>query len=196
MIQVLNNQALSTYGGDLSIGAMATISSIAMIFLMPTFGLVQGMQPIVGFNYGAKNYDRAKKTFVITAIASTTLFVIGAIATQFAPQVLVGMFNKDAQLMSITINGLRKYTLALPLIGISIVGTNYIQSTGRAKMAMVLSLLRQVIVLIPMILILPKFLGLDGVWFAQPTADAVASILTAIVIFREFKSYEKAEEVV
>ena len=196
MIQVLNNQALSTYGGDLSIGAMATISSIAMIFLMPTFGLVQGMQPIVGFNYGAKNYDRAKKTFVITAIASTTLFVIGAIATQFAPQVLVGMFNKDAQLMSITINGLRKYTLALPLIGISIVGTNYIQSTGRAKMAMVLSLLRQVIVLIPMILILPKFLGLDGVWFAQPTADAVSSILTAIVIFKEFRSYEKVEEVV
>ena len=196
MIQVLNNQALSTYGGDLSIGAMATISSIAMIFLMPSFGLVQGMQPIVGFNYGAKNYDRAKKTFVITTLASTTLFIVGALAIQLAPQVLVGMFNKDAQLMSITVNGLRKYTLALPLIGVSIVGTNYIQSTGRAKMAMVLSLLRQVIVLIPMILILPKFLGLDGVWFAQPTADAVASILTAIVIFREFKSYEKAEEVV
>ena len=194
MIQVLNNQALSTYGGDLSIGAMATISSIAMIFLMPTFGLVQGMQPIVGFNYGAKNYDRAKKTFVITTLVSTAFFVIGALAIQFAPQVLVGMFNKDAQLMSITVNGLRKYTLALPLIGISIVGTNYIQSTGRAKMAMVLSLLRQVIVLIPMILILPKFLGLDGVWFAQPTADAVSSILTAIVIFREFRSYEKTED--
>ena len=196
MIQVLNNQALSTYGGDLSIGAMATISSIAMIFLMPTFGLVQGMQPIVGFNYGAKNYDRAKKTFVITTLASTTLFIVGALAIQLAPQVLVGMFNKDAQLMSITVNGLRKYTLALPLIGVSIVGTNYIQSTGRAKMAMVLSLLRQVIVLIPMILILPKFLGLDGVWFAQPTADAVSSILTAIVIFKEFRSYEKVEEVV
>ena len=182
MIQVLNNQALSTYGGDLSIGAMATISSIAMIFLMPSFGLVQGMQPIVGFNYGAKNYDRAKKTFIISVLASTSFFVV------------VGMFNKDAELMNITINGLRKYTLALPMIGISIVGTNYIQSTGRAKMAMVLSLLRQVIILIPMILILPKFLGLDGVWFAQPTADAISSILTAIVIFKEFRSYEKTED--
>ena len=98
------------------------------------------------------------------------------------------------ELMNITINGLRKYTLALPMIGISIVGTNYIQSTGRAKMAMVLSLLRQVIILIPMILILPKFLGLDGVWFAQPTADAISSILTAIVIFKEFRSYEKTED--
>ena len=76
----------------------------------------------------------------------------------------------------------------------SIVGTNYIQSTGRAKIAMVLSLLRQVIILIPMILILPKFIGLDGVWFAQPTADAIASILTAIVIFKEFRSYEKTED--
>ena len=183
MIQVLNNQ-----------GAMATISSIAMIFLMPSFGLVQGMQPIVGFNYGAKNYDRAKKTFIISVLASTSFFVVGALVIQIAPQVLVGMFNKDAELMNITINGLRKYTLALPMIGISIVGTNYIQSTGRAKMAMVLSLLRQVIILIPMILILPKFLGLDGVWFAQPTADAISSILTAIVIFKEFRSYEKTED--
>lgn len=194
MIQVLNNQALSTYGGDLSIGAMATISSIAMIFLMPSFGLVQGMQPIVGFNYGAKNYDRAKKTFIISVLASTSFFVVGALVIQIAPQVLVGMFNKDAELMNITINGLRKYTLALPMIGISIVGTNYIQSTGRAKMAMVLSLLRQVIILIPMILILPKFIGLDGVWFAQPTADAISSILTAIVILKEFRSYEKTED--
>lgn len=195
-VQIICNNSLRTYGGDLAIGAMATINSIIMLVGMPIVGISQGAQPIIGFNYGAKNYDRAKKTFVITTLASTTLFIVGALAIQLAPQVLVGMFNKDAQLMSITVNGLRKYTLALPLIGVSIVGTNYIQSTGRAKMAMVLSLLRQVIVLIPMILILPKFLGLDGVWFAQPTADAVASILTAIVIFREFKSYEKAEEVV
>lgn len=194
MVQVLNNHALSTYGGDLSIGAMATISSITMIFLMPSFGLVQGMQPIVGFNYGAKNYDRAKKTFKISLIVSTTFFVIGALAIQIFPHVLVGMFNKDAQLMSITINGLKKYALAIPIIGISIVGTNYIQSTGRAKLAMVLSLLRQVILLIPMILILPKFIGLDGVWFAQPTADTIASVITAIVIFKELRSYNKEEK--
>ena len=103
------------------------------------------------------------------------------------------MFNKDAELMNITVNGLRKYTLALPIIGISIVGTNYIQSTGRAKMAMVLSLLRQVIILIPMILILPKFLGLNGVWFAQPTADIMIINFTAIVIFKEIRSYEKTK---
>ena len=194
LVQVVANNSLKAYGNDLSIGAMTIIGSINMVFMMPIFGINQGCQPIIGFNYGAKKYDRAKKTFIISVLASTSFFVVGALVIQIAPQVLVGMFNKDAELMNITINGLRKYTLALPMIGISIVGTNYIQSTGRAKMAMVLSLLRQVIILIPMILILPKFLGLDGVWFAQPTADAISSILTAIVIFKEFRSYEKTED--
>ena len=91
--------------------------------------------------------------------------------------------------MSITINGLRKYALAMHIIGISIVGTNYIQSTGKAKMAMILSLLRQVIVLIPMILILPKFFGLNGIWFAQPTADIISSVLTGIVLVKELRRY-------
>ena len=191
LVQVISNNALRTYGSDLAIGAMATISSIVMIFLMPSFGLVQGMQPIVGFNYGAKNYDRAIKTFKLSLLSSSIFFIVGALLIQFVPQVLVGMFNRDPQLMDITINGLRKYSFALPIIGISIVGTNYIQSSGKAKIAMVLSLLRQVIILIPMILILPKFLGLNGVWFAQPTADIIASAITAIVLIKEIRCYKE-----
>ncbi|MBC5997874.1 MATE family efflux transporter [Romboutsia ilealis] len=191
LVQVISNNALRAYGSDLAIGAMATISSIVMIFLMPSFGLVQGMQPIVGFNYGAKNYDRAIKTFKLSLLASSVFFIVGALLIQFVPQVLVGMFNRDPQLMDITVNGLRKYSFALPIIGISIVGTNYIQSSGKAKVAMVLSLLRQVIILIPMILILPKFLGLNGVWFAQPTADIIASTITAIVLIKEIRSYKE-----
>ncbi|WP_195988121.1 MATE family efflux transporter [Clostridium sp. D53t1_180928_C8] len=189
MVQLMFNSSLKNYGGDLSIGAMATISSINMLFVMPAYGFVQGMQPIVGFNYGAKKYDRAKKTLKISLIAASVVFVAGALFIQIAPQVLVGAFNKDPELMSITINGLRKYALAMPIIGISIVGTNYIQSTGKAKMAMLLSLLRQVIVLIPMILILPKFFGLNGIWFAQPTADIISSVLTGIVLVRELRRY-------
>ena len=191
LVQVISNNALRTYGSDLAIGAMATISSIIMIFLMPSFGLVQGMQPIVGFNYGAKNYDRAIKTFKLSLLSSSVFFIVGALLIQFVPQVLVGMFNRDPQLMDITVNGLRKYSFALPIIGISIVGTYYIQSTGKAKMSMLLSLLRQVIILIPMILILPKFLGLNGVWFAQPTADIIASAITAIVLIKEIRSYKE-----
>ena len=194
LVQVTINHSLKSYGGDLAIGAMATISSINMIFVMPAYGFVQGMQPIVGFNYGAKKYDRAKKTLTITLVASTVVFILGALFVQIAPQILVGMFNKDSQLMSITVNGLRKYLFALPIIGVSIVGTNYIQSTGNAKMAMLLSLLRQVIVLIPMVLILPKFFDLNGVWFAQPTADIISSVITGIVLFKEIRKYTVNQE--
>lgn len=195
LIQVLNNTALKTYGGDIAIGAMATIVSINMIFVMPAFGFVQAMQPIVGYNYGAKKYDRAKKTLMLSIIATTVVFALGGLVIQFAPELLVGMFNKDPELMGLTVNGIKKYAIAMPLIGIPIVGTNYIQSIGKAKVAMVLSLLRQVIVLIPMIMILPKFLELDGVWFAQPTADTVAALITAMVLIKEIKKYAAHKKV-
>jgi putative MATE family efflux protein len=194
MVQLMFNTSLKKYGGDLSIGAMATISSINMLFVMPAYGFVQGMQPIVGFNYGAKKYDRAKKTLKISLSLATVVFILGALFVQLAPQVLVGAFNNDQQLMSITINGLRKYAFAMPIIGISIVGSNFIQSIGKAKMSMILGLLRQVLVLIPMILILPNFLGLNGIWFAQPTADIVSAIVTGIVLIREIRKYPVNQE--
>ena len=188
------NTTLKKYGGDLAIGAMATVSSINMMFVMPAFGFVQGMQPIVGYNYGAKKYDRAKKALEISLISTTVVFLIGALVIQIAPQLVVGAFNKDPELMSITINGLRRYALAMPIIGISIVGSNFIQSIGKAKMSMLLGLLRQVIVLIPMILILPNFFGLNGAWYAQPTADVVSVIITGIVLAKEVKRYTVVEE--
>lgn len=193
VVQLIFNTSLKTYGGDLSIGAMATISSISMIFVMPAFGFVQGMQPIVGFNYGAKKYDRAKKALKISLISASIVFLLGSLVIQLAPQSLVVMFNKDLELMNITIIGLRKYALAMPIVGISIVGSNFIQSIGKAKIAMVLGLLRQVIILIPMVLILPNFFGLNGVWFAQPTADTVSAIITGIVLVRELRKNFKTE---
>lgn len=194
MVQLMFNTSLKVYGGDLSIGAMATISSINMLFVMPAFGFVQGMQPIVGFNYGAKKYDRAKKTLKISLMLATVVFVLGALFIQIAPQVLVGAFNKDQELMNITVNGLRKYAFAMPIIGISIVGSNFIQSIGKAKMSMLLGLLRQVIVLIPMIMILPNFLGLNGIWVAQPIADIVSAIITGIVLVKEIRRYSVNKE--
>lgn len=193
LVQVISNNALKAYGGDLAIGAMATISSISMIFLMPIFGLNQGAQPIIGFNFGAKQYDRANKTFKLSALASIIILTTGWVIIQTIPQVMVGMFNKDPKLMEISVRGAKIYLLMLPIIGISITGSNYIQSIGKAKMAMVLSLLRQVILLMPMIIILPKFLGLDGVWYAQPVADFLTTFITAIVLYKELKSYKKIE---
>lgn len=191
LVQVISNNALKLYGGDLAIGSMATISSISMIFLMPVFGINQGAQPIIGFNYGAKKYKRANDAFKISAIAATIVLSIGWIIVMISPEIIVGMFNKDPKLMDITINGVKIYLFMLPIIAVAITGSNYIQSIGKAKVAMVLSLLRQVILLIPMIVILPKFLGLDGVWLAQPVSDLLATVITSIILFKELRSYKK-----
>ena len=195
MVQVISNQSLKTYGGDLAIGAMATVSSISLMFLMPSFGISQGMQPIVGFNYGAKQYNRVAKTLKLCLLASTCIFVVGFIVIQVAPHLLVGMFNSDPKLMGITINGLKKYTLTMPLLSIGIIGTNYIQSIGKAKLSIVLSLLRQCILLIPLMMVLPKYFELDGVWFSQPVADAVSIVIIATVLAKEVRSYSKEEKI-
>ncbi len=194
LVQVISNNALKMYGGDLAIGAMATISSISMIFLMPIFGLNQGSQPIIGFNYGAKQYSRANKAFKISALISIVILTAGWILVQLSPETVIGMFNKDPKLMDISVNGIRIYLFMLPIIGISITGSNYIQSVGKAKIATVLSLLRQVILLIPMIMILPSFFGLNGVWYASPISDFLSTAITAYILYRELKSYKKEEK--
>ena len=194
LVQVISNNALKMYGGDLAIGSMATISSISMIFLMPIFGLNQGSQPIIGFNYGAKQYDRANKAFKISALISIVILTAGWVLVQLSPETVIGMFNKDPKLMDISVNGIRIYLFMIPIIGISITGSNYIQSVGKAKIATVLSLLRQVILLIPMILILPNFFGLNGVWYASPISDFLSTAITAYILYRELKSYKKEEK--
>ena len=192
-VQIISNNALRTYGGDLAIGAMATVNSILTLLSMPIIGISQGAQPIVGFNYGCKRYDRAEKTLKICVSAATIGLFISWLVVQFVPGPIVSMFNSDAELVRISVDGVRKYLCMMPLIGMSIIGSNYIQSIGKAKQAMFLSLLRQVILLVPMMLILPRIFGLNGVWFAQPIADVISFIVTFILINREVKSHKKIE---
>ena len=165
-VQVISNNALRTYGGDLAIGAMATINSIIMMVGMPIVGISQGAQPIIGFNYGCKKYDRVEKTLKLATITATIGLTIGWVIVQLYPESIVSMFNSNAELVKISVDGIRKYLFMMPLIGMSMIGSNYIQSIGNAKQSMFLGLLRQVILLVPMMLILPKFLGLDGVWLS------------------------------
>ena len=169
---------------------MATINSIIMMVGMPIIGISQGAQPIVGFNYGAKKYDRAHKTLKLCVAAATIGLSIGWLIVQLMPGPIVSMFNSDADLVSISVDGIRKYLSMMPLIGVSMIGSNYFQAIGKAKHAMVLSLLRQVILLVPMMLILPKLLGLNGVWFAQPIADVISFTVTTILLVKEVKSHK------
>ena len=192
-VQVISNNALRTHGGDLAIGAMATINSIIMMVGMPIVGISQGAQPIIGFNYGSKKYDRSEKTLKLATITATLGLTVGWVIVQLYPEPIVSMFNSDAELVAISVDGIRKYLFMMPLIGMSMIGSNYIQSIGNAKQAMFLSLPRQVILLVPMMLILPKFLGLNGVWFSQPTADVISFIVTFIVVRREVKSHKNED---
>ena len=181
VVQVLANNSLKEYGGDLAIGAMTIISSVSMIFLMPIFGINQGSQPIIGYNYGAKQYDRVKEAVKYGVIAATIIVVIGWIVTQSAPQILIAIFNNDPELVGIATNGIKIYLFMMPFVGFQVVSSNYFQSIGKAKISMFLSLLRQVILLIPCILILPKIFELNGIWLSGAVCDGLSSFITGII---------------
>lgn len=187
VVSIISNRALKTHGGDLAIGAMTAIGSIVMIFLMPIFGINQGAQPIVGFNYGANSIKRVKQTLKYAIIAATTICIIGFLSVEIFPDKIIKLFNDDTELVDIGVKGIRIYLAMLPLIGFQIVSSNFFQAIGRAKISMVLSMTRQVIFLIPLMIILPRIFGLNGVWFAGATSDLLATIVTFIFIVREMK---------
>ncbi|CEN86493.1 MATE family efflux transporter [Paraclostridium sordellii] len=186
-IHLVTNRVLKIYGGDLSIGAMAAITSICLMFLMPVFGLSQGMQTIIAYNYGAKEYDRARKALFSAIIAGTIILTLGFVLIKIYPEKFIRIFTNDDKLISLALNGIKIYSITLPIIGISILGTVYFQSIGSSKVSMVLGLLRQVIILIPVILVVPKIYGLDGVWISQPIADLGAMIVVGLFLIRDIK---------
>lgn len=194
IVQVLANNSLKEYGGDLAIGAMTIISSIALIFMMPIFGLNQGAQPIIGYNYGSKQYGRVKEAVKYSAIVATIIVTIGWITIQFFPIVLIKIFNSDPNLVDIAIPGMRIYLLMLPVVGMQVISSNYFQAIGKAKISMFLSLLRQVILLIPCILILPNFLGLTGIWVSGALSDGLASLVTGVLFYLSIKKLKDKHE--
>lgn len=193
-IHLVTNRVLKTYGGDLAIGAMTTITSIYLIFLMPVFGISQGMQTIIAYNYGAQEHNRAKNALLMSMIAGSIILGIGFILIQTIPHKLVAIFTNNSELSNIAISGIKIYTVMLPSIGISILGAVYFQSIGSAKVSVVLSLLRQVIILIPVIIIVPRLYGLNGVWVSQPISDLLAMTIVCIFLINEFKK-EKYKKV-
>ena len=187
-IHLVTNKVLQIYGGDLAIGAMTAVTSISLMFLMPVFGLSQGMQTIIAYNYGANQIERAKKALLIAIVVASGLLTIGCILIKLFPEFFVGIFTKDKELMELAINGININLVTLPTIAISILGSVYFQCIGKAKLSMVLSILRQVIILIPVILIVPRLFELNGVWASQPIADLGSMIIVGIFLIKEFKN--------
>lgn len=194
IVQVIANNSLKHYGGDLAIGAMTIVQSIGMIFLTPIFGLNQGSQPIIGYNFGAKKYKRVKTTVFYGAITATIIVTIGWLVVQLAPQLLIKIFNNDPELLEIAKNGLRIYLLFIPVIGLQIISSNYFQSVGKAKISMFLSLLRQVILLIPFMIILPRIFGLNGIWMAGAISDLLSAIITCCIFYNSLKKLNKEND--
>ncbi|MBW9172025.1 MATE family efflux transporter [Clostridium estertheticum] len=188
LVAILYNKGLYTYGGNLAIAAMGILNSISMLIFMPIVGISQGIQPIIGYNYGAKLYDRVFKILKLAIIFGTCIAVIGFIVVQlFANQLITIFVGNNPELIKLGAHGLRIDLIVLPILGFQILGASYFQAINEAKTSMILSVLRQVIVLIPIILILPLFLKLDGLWFSQPCADLIATALTAFFLVRSIK---------
>lgn len=188
---VLNNQLIK-YGGELAVGAMGIINSIAQLLIMSIIAINMASQPIIGFNFGAGNFARVKETLLTCVKAATFISILGFLLTQLLPGSVVRLFNNDnQQLIDLGVNGLQKFMLALPLIGFQIITGNYYQATGRAGIAAFLSLLRQVIVLIPILYILPPLVGVNGVWLASPLADVISAGITAIFFYKALQNLNK-----
>src|SRR5690554_1857914 len=190
-VVIVINQSLSRNGGDLAIGAYGIINRVATLFPMVVLGLNQGMQPIVGYNFGAHNYQRVHKTLKYTLILGTAVMTVGFLVGMLFPEKAAVLFTSDPLLIDAAAHGLRTSLLFFPLLGVQMVAANFFQSLGNAKKAIFLSLTRQVIFLLPMLIFLPTIYGVDGVWYSLRTADLISSIVATSFLIHHFKSFSK-----
>ncbi|MCJ7691622.1 MAG: MATE family efflux transporter, partial [Clostridiaceae bacterium] len=187
-VVVLYNRGLYAYGGDIAIAAMGILNSISMLIFMPIIGISQGIQPIIGYNYGAKLYPRVLKVLKLAIAFGTLIAVIGFLGVQIFAKPIIGLFVGDnPDIINLGARGIRIDLVFLPILGFQLLGASFFQAINEAKISMILSILRQVIVLIPLILILPLFFGLDGIWLSQPVADLIATALTASFLYTSIK---------
>lgn len=190
-VSVVANNTLKLYGGDDAVGAMTIISSVSTLFIMPILGLNQGLQPIIGYNYGAKSYARVKRALFNGVLLATGYVLLCFAAILLFPSNIVEFFiMKDASSMNlirIATHGIGIFFLALPILGVQIPCSNYFQCVGKAGVSMVISILRQVILLIPLYIIIPQFWGIDGIWYAAPISDFASVFITAAVIYAEMR---------
>jgi Na+-driven multidrug efflux pump len=187
-VQGLLNKKLIIYGGDLAVGAMGIINSAVTLFIMSIVALNMASQPIVGFNYGARSIRRVKEALRISLVAATIIAIGAFVLIQTDPGVIVRLFNSSSEtLYSLSVHGLRLVVLGFPLVGFQVVASNFFQSVGKANIAMFATLFRQVIGLIPLLFILPGFLGIMGIWLAYPIADTLSAVAVAFFLIREWK---------
>lgn len=180
VLNVVLNRSLIAYGGDVAISAMGIINSLQMFLVMPVIGINQGSQPIISFNFGAKKYGRIKETVKLAIITATVIVTLGYLLVRIFPVQMVSLFNREPALLDFGKNAILTWMMFLPVVGFQVVASNFFQAIGRYKTAMFLTLTRQIIFLIPAVLIFSRIWGINGLLHAAPFADALSFVLTGV----------------
>ncbi len=201
LIVIFINKGLKQYGGDLNVGAYGIVNRIVFVFVMIVMGLNQAMQPIAGYNYGAKEYGRVKSVLKLTMISATVVTCTGFIVGQFFPYYAVSAFTTDRELIDLAVVGMRLTLIAFPIVGIQMVVSNFFQSIGMASHAIFLSLSRQIIFLLPSLLLLPEIFtrytsleGSWGVWCSMPFSDILTSIIALFMLRNQLRIFNKIDK--
>ncbi len=192
IIIIVINQNLIKHGGDLAVGAFGIINRVAALFAMVVFGLTQGMQPIAGYNFGAKQFDRVNTVMKLTVLLATAVMTVGFLISEIFPHAVASAFTTEEDLIDIVVPGLRIVMIFFPIVGFQMVASTFFQSIGMAGKAIFMSLTRQVLFLLPCLLILPSYFGVKGVWYSMPAADMLSSIIASYLLISQYrKSYIK-----
>ena len=192
-VNAIVNNSLVRFGGDNAVAAMGIFTTVCQIVIMIVIGLCQGMQPIVGFNFGARNFGRLRRTYWLTVASATVVTSLGFAASQLCPEIIARAFTTDETLIHLTGKALSLCMGMMLIVGYQITSTNFFQSLGMASKSIFLSLTRQVLFLIPNLLILPTFFGLEGVWMSFPVADGISTILTMILTIQILRRISRME---
>ena len=191
IVVIFINTALVRHGGDMAVGAYGIANRLGFLFFMIVMGINQGMQPIAGYNYGAQQLDRMLRVLKLSMTAATVVMVVGWLVGELIPWQCARLFTSDPELLENSVRGIRINMIAFPLIGSQAVITNFFQSIGKAKISIFLSLSRQMIFLLPLLIALPPLMGVDGVWTAMPASDTIAFVVTWIVMIRYMRKFKQ-----
>ena len=189
LVVVINN-TLRVFGGDLSIALFGIMHRMLMFVSMPLFGIAQGMQPIVGFNFGAKRYDKAKRVLALSNKASTIISTVGAIVLCSFPRTIISIFINDPELIRMGIPAVRIFIIALPVFGFQVVGSTLFQAIGKARQALFLTVSRQII-LMTLVLVLPRLYNLTGVWMTFPITDVLFFFVTLGLYIPQIREFDR-----
>ena len=192
-IVIFINKGLKEYDGDLAIGAYGIVNRLVFICVMIVMGITQGMQPIAGYNYGARNIDRMLGVLKLTIVWATVIMTAGFAICEFTPGLIARIFTSDEELIARSVRGMRIVAVFFPIIGMQMVTGNFFQSTGMARQAIFLSLTRQLIFLLPCLIVLPQFFGADGVWASLPTADLLSWIVSVSVLMYYLRRFKQGK---